>query len=182
MAGSVIDRTEVENKLERLHPLIVQPSACEWRFAICEGGFGSGIRSPRGTSASSQKLRQFLYTTILGGPSSFLAPRPDFFAGPVSISQQRQLREYQLVKLMLEDRAQLYFEFLRIPKRNATTCRLSDREMMQAILEREFSQEEPSPMAVTQLRTLSFYRSPATDRRCPSVTGRRRCRSRSSGC
>jgi hypothetical protein len=35
------------------------------------------------------------------------------------MSQRRQLREYQLIKLMLEKRAELYAEFLRVMQHDA---------------------------------------------------------------
>jgi len=61
------------------------------------------------------------------------------------MSQQRQLREYELVRLMLTDRERFYAEFDRVAGENGEVelQAITDRDKVRAILEIEYLAEEP---------------------------------------
>jgi hypothetical protein len=61
------------------------------------------------------------------------------------MGQQKKLREYQLVELMLKDRGELYAEFLRIMGQDKGPRGLTDRDIIRAILEREFPRKQREP-------------------------------------
>jgi len=64
------------------------------------------------------------------------------------MSQQRQLREYELVRLMLANREQFYLEFDRVAGDNgeAELHAITDRDKVHAILRIEFpAWEDVSP-------------------------------------
>ena len=63
------------------------------------------------------------------------------------MGQRRQLREYDLARLMLEDRQKLDAEFIRVvgERDDFEPQALTDREKILAILNAEFPAGEPSP-------------------------------------